>query len=155
MINFFTSSSYEPSRSLLNPGVFFWLNFFRNPSSGRKIFTFSDKRDPAGFSSYFLKLQKLFRPPAMSLARWLNVTWNLFKPQVPSDLYKTCSADGHTRVSVRDSSWRVCIAESGPNTTRRSEVALPCRRRCLCDPVTLPDLCLHSTTRYTLTDYGI
>lgn len=47
----------------------FWLNFFRNPSSGIKIFR--QKRDSAGFLSYFLKLQKLFRSPAMSLASTL------------------------------------------------------------------------------------
>lgn len=41
----------------------------------------------------------------MSLARWLNVTWNSFKPQVP--LASTKPARLTATQSVRDSSWRV------------------------------------------------
>lgn len=86
-----------PDHCSIQEFLFGWI------SSGtpRAVERFSDKRDPAGFLSYFLKLQNLFRSPAMSLARWPNVTWNSFKPQVPSGLYKTCSADGHTRVCPR------------------------------------------------------
>lgn len=107
MINFFIWSSDEssPDHRSIQEFLFGWI------SSGtpRAVERFSDKRDPAGFLSYFLKLQKFFRSPAMSLARWLNVTWNSFKPQVPSGLYKTCSADGHTRVSICPRLVVVCV----------------------------------------------